>query len=73
MDWNMNYLGRRSTRPTKRSGADKGGNFRKGQQQRCPGSIPSAACVSDSSYRASRENTHTVQRMRMEKSSEKVA
>jgi hypothetical protein len=30
--------------------------------------------VSDMDYsRASRENTHTVQRMRMEKSSEKVA
>ena len=25
--------------------ADKGGNSPKGQQQRCPGSIPSAPCI----------------------------
>lgn len=31
-----------ATRPTKRARADKGCNFSKGQQRRCPGSIPSA-------------------------------
>ena len=37
--------------------ADKGGNSPKGQQQRCPGSIPSALCILQVSLALLRRNT----------------